>query len=89
MSGFVQEVGSDAVNMTATTTVTAVKGIIGLIVSQASATPTVKIADGSKTYYNTFTPEAGRFYPVCCEAAGGTCTVTISGTVDATLVFSR
>jgi hypothetical protein len=88
MSGFVQEVGSDRRNMTGTTTVAAVKGIIGLIVSQASATPTVKIADAASTFYNTFTPEAGRFYPVCCEASGDV-TVTISGTVDATLIFSR
>jgi hypothetical protein len=42
------------------------------------------VADGKGTIANTFTPEAGRYYPMPTYFEG-TLTVTISGTVDATI----
>jgi hypothetical protein len=74
-------------NITATNTTLKDTGLMGIFVSQASSTPTIKVADGNGTIANTFTPEAGRFYslPTLVE---GTLTITISGTVDATVFHS-
>lgn len=60
--------------------------LLGVFVSQASATPTLKLADTGGTIANTFTPSAGVFYPLPCQLSG-TLTVTISGTVDATIFY--
>jgi hypothetical protein len=60
----------------------------GIFVSQASATPTIKVADTAGTIANTFTPEAGRYYPLPCVWSD-TLTVTISGTVDATVFYDK
>ncbi len=60
--------------------------LLGIFVAQASATPTIKLADTGGTIANTFTPSAGTFYPLPCQLSG-TLTVTISGTVDATVFY--
>lgn len=60
--------------------------LFGIAVSQASGTPTIKWADTQGTIWNTFTPIAGTFYPSPCDLVG-TLTVTISGTVDATIFY--
>jgi len=73
-------------NITATNTQLSAGKLIGIFVSQASAAPTLKVADGKGTIANTFTPSAGVFYPFPCEYVGGL-TVTISGTVDATIFY--
>lgn len=84
--------GSQRLNITATNaTIIAPTGggglfLLGIAVAQASATPTIKWADTAGTIYNTFTPVAGTFYPSPCQISG-TLTVTISGTVDATIFF--
>lgn len=83
--------GGSKTNMTSTTTVTPLSGnnvnLVGVFVSQASATPTVKVADTAGTIANTFTPIAGTFYPLPCVLSGAW-TVTISGTVDLTVFWS-
>ena len=60
--------------------------LLGVFVSQASATPTLKLADTLGTIANTFTPAAGTFYALPCQL-NGTLTVTISGTVDCTVFY--
>lgn len=82
----VVEVGK-RLNITATnTTLRGNKNLMGVFVSQASGSPTLKVADSAGTIMNTLTPEAGRYYPLPCETIG-TITVTISGTVDATVFY--
>lgn len=82
------EVGK-RLNITATNaTLTNGGCLMGVFVSQASSTPTLKVADTAGTIANTFTPEAGRYYPLPTEWTG-TLTVTISGTVDATIFFRK
>jgi len=84
--------GSQRKNITATdATIIAATGggglfLLGIFVSQASSTPTIKVADTGGTIANTFTPTAGTFYPLPCQISG-TLTVTISGTVDATVFY--
>jgi len=69
-------------NITATTTVfTGIGGLLGIFVSSASSTPTIKVQDGSTTIVNTFTPTAATFYPIPAKFATSL-VVTISGTVD-------
>ena len=60
--------------------------LLGILVAQASATPTLKVADTAGTIMNTITPAAGQFYPMPCQLSG-TLTVTISGTVDCTVFY--
>jgi hypothetical protein len=60
--------------------------LLGIFVSQASSTPTLKVADTAGTIANTFTPVAGTFYPLPCQISG-TLTATLSGTVDATIFY--
>lgn len=81
-------------NFTATSTITpstsALVGnhLLGIFVAQASATPTLKVADTAGTIANTFTPIAGTFYPLPCDFSG-TLTLTVSGTVDATVFWTN
>ena len=75
-------------NLTATTTVRSGNGaILGIFVASASATPTIKVADGAATIVNTFTPIAGTFYPIPARFSTSL-VVTISGTVDCTVFWS-
>jgi hypothetical protein len=76
-------------NITATNA--ALKGggsLIGIWVSSASAVPTIKVEDSAGVIANTFTPVGPNFYrlPVVWT---GTLTVTISGTVDCTIVYDK
>ena len=76
-------------NITATTTVfTGSGGILGIWVSSASATPTIKVSDGSATVVNTFTPTTAAFYPIPARCATSL-VVTISGTVDCTVFWNN
>lgn len=69
-------------NITATTTVyTGPGSLLGIFVSSASSTPTIKVQDGSTTVVNTFAPTAATFYPIPARFATSL-VVTISGTVD-------
>ncbi len=82
----VVEVGK-RLNITATNaTLKGNKHLMGIFVSQASSNPTLKVADTAGTIANTFTPTAGLYYPLPCETIG-TITVTIGGTVDATVFY--
>lgn len=76
-------------NITATNA-TLIQGgqLKGVFVSAASATPTLKVADSAGTIANTFTPVAGTYYTLPTEWIG-TLTVTISGTVDATVFYGK
>jgi hypothetical protein len=73
-------------NITATNAALAQGYLMGVFVAQASNTPTLKVADGDGTIANTFTPVAGTYYRLPCQFKN-TLTVTISGTVDATLFY--
>lgn len=79
--------GNRALNITATNaTLTGGGQLIGILVASAAATPTIKVADATGTLVNTFTPVAGTYYDMP-TAWNGTLTVTISGTVDASVFF--
>lgn len=76
-------------NLTSTTTVyTGNGGILGIFVASASATPTLKVSDGSNTIVNTFTPSAATFYPMPAQF-GTSLIVTVSGTVDCTVFWTN
>lgn len=84
--GKVIEVG-DRKNITATNAELKDVNLLGVFVSQASGSPTLKVADASGTIVNTFTPTAGAYYRMPCRTIG-TVTVTIGGTVDATIFYA-
>lgn len=64
--------------------------LMGIFVASASATPTIKVWDNTAAsgdvIVNTFTPIAGTFYPIPVYFDTGLF-ITISGTVDCTVVF--
>lgn len=74
-------------NLTATNAALSNVYLRGIFVASASATPTIKVADDNGTIVNTFTPVAASYYPIPCETRG-TLTVTIGGTVDATVFYA-
>ena len=75
-------------NITATTTVYPSNCImIGIFVSQASGSPTIKVTDGANTVIETFVPIAASFYPIPA-ALGTNLRVTIGGTVSCTVFWS-
>lgn len=61
--------------------------LLGMFVSQASGSPTVKVADGSGNIANTFTPVAGQSYWWPC-LINGTLAVTLGATVDCTVFYT-
>lgn len=72
-------------NLTATTTIYTGDGnILGVWVSSASGSPTIKVQDGSSTMANTFTPVAATWYPLPFRFRTSLI-VTIGGTVDCTV----
>lgn len=90
MSQHVQEAGT-AKNTTASVQIKSGAGsIIGIWVSSASATPTIKVWDSltatGTVIANTFTPAPATFYPLPFTFQTG-CFVTISGTVDCTVAY--
>lgn len=84
--------GSQRLNITSTnaTLIAPTAGgglfLLGILVAQASSSPTLKVADTAGTIMNTITPVAGQFYPMPCQISG-TLTATISGTVDCTIFY--
>ena len=72
-------------NITATNTSLSDGFLMGIFVSQTSGT--IKVEDSKGVIANTFSPMAGTFYPLPCQYFG-TLTVTISGTVDATVFYN-
>lgn len=84
--------GANRLNFTATTTITPTSGygvgnhLLGVFVAQASSTPTLKVADTVGNIANTFIPSQGTFYPMPCDFSG-TLTITVGGTVDATVFW--
>lgn len=88
MADRVIEVAPEKRNITATTTITAPRSFMGVFVSQASATPTLRVSDTGGNIINTLTPEAGRLYMCPCVVTGDL-TITIGGTVDCTVLLER
>jgi hypothetical protein len=79
---------SNYTNITATTTIrTGNGGIMGIFVASASATPTIKVSDGSSTVVNTFTPAGATFYKIPAQF-NTSLIVTIGGTVDCTVFWT-
>ena len=75
-------------NFTAMTTVRTGPGrLAGIFVSSASASPTLKVQDGSTTIVNTFTPVAGAYYPIPAQFVTSL-VVTVGGTLDATVFWA-
>lgn len=75
-------------NITATTTIyTGTGGMLGIFVSSASSTPTIRVTDGANTIVNTFTPFAATFYAIPARF-NTNLTVTIGGTVDCTVFWA-
>ena len=74
-------------NITATATIfTGPCSLLGIFVSSASATPTIKVGDAAVTKANTFTPVAATWYPIPITL-NTSLVVTISGTVDCCVVW--
>ena len=72
----------NATNITSTTTIrTGTGGLFGIFVSSASGSPTLKIADGSTTLVNTFTPVAATFYQLPARF-GTSLVITVGATLD-------
>lgn len=82
----VMEVAPRRKNLTATATIDKASKILGVLVAQASSSPTLKVADAAGTIMNTLSPVAGQFYPMPCMVRGDI-TVTIGGTVDCTVFY--
>lgn len=90
----VSECGESVNITTATNTVCCSQPgrLLGVWVSAASATPTLKVWDSlsaaGTVLAGTFTPVAGTFYPIPCKFYTGL-TVTTAGTIDCTPVWVR
>lgn len=87
MATKVVNAGSKRKNLTVTGAVVGAGTLLGIWVSSASATPTIKVEDTKGTLANTFTPVGPNWYPLPVDWVG-TLTVTISGTVDCTVVYN-
>jgi len=75
-------------NITSTTTIkTGTGSLLGIFVSSATSSPTIKVADGATTAINTFTPLPGTFYPMPFYF-GTSLIVTIGGTVDCCVMWN-
>ena len=78
-------------NFTSTTTsvptqITPNVRLLGIFVASAAG-GTIKVSDGANTVANTFTPLAATFYPIPAEC-NGTVTITVVGTLDATVFYT-
>lgn len=90
MSQHVQEAGF-AKNISASTAIKTGAGtVIGIWVSSASSTPTIKVWDNTAAsgtiLANTFTPSPATFFPLAMKFQTGLY-VSIGGTVDCTVVY--
>ena len=72
-------------NFTATNTQLTAGTLVGILVA-SSSTGTVKVADGKGTICNTMSVAAATWYPMPCDYVGGL-TITVGGTLDATLFY--
>jgi len=84
--------GDKYVNLTASALVKTGDGeLVGIFVASASSTPTIKLWDNTSAattvLVNTFTPSAGAWYSIPAHFTVGLY-VTISGTVDCTVIYS-
>lgn len=77
--------GDRRLNFTATSTDLTQGTIIGVLVASAT-TGTIKVADAKGTICNTMSVAAGGWYPMPCKFIGGL-TITVGGTVDATIFY--
>lgn len=78
----------NANNITATTTLYTGDGaILGIFVSSASNTPTLKVSDGATTLANTFTPVSATWYTLPFRFTKSLI-VTVGGTVDCCVAWS-
>jgi len=83
----IQEVyeGDKRLNITATNTALVSGNLLGVLVA-SSSTGTLKFADVDGTIVNTMSVAAGTFYRIPCRFRGGL-TVTVGGTLDATIFY--
>lgn len=72
-------------NLTATNAALGAGTLVGILVASSSA-GTLKVADGKGTICNTMSVAAATYYPMPCDFVGGL-TVTVGGTLDATLFY--
>jgi len=72
-------------NFTATTTQLRDGNLVGILVASSTA-GTIKVADAAGTIVNTMSVTAGQYYPMPFEFRGGL-TITVTGTLDATLSY--
>lgn len=80
--------GDRALNLTATNATLLLGGkLIGVFVA-SSAAGTLKFADTTGTLVNTFSATAATFYQLP-TAWVGTLTITVGGTLDATVFFKQ
>lgn len=78
-------------NFTATTTISVAEyrpnvRLLGIFVASSTA-GTLKIQNGSSTVVNTFSVEPAVFYPIPAEC-NDTVTITVGGTLDATVFYT-
>ena len=77
--------GDKRLNFTATNTTLKSGSLLGVLVASAD-TGTLKFADPDGTIVNTMSVAAGTFYRIPCRFKGGL-TITVGGTVDATVFY--
>ena len=77
--------GDKRLNITATNATLKSGVLLGILVASAT-TGTIKVSDGDGTICNTMSVTAGGFYRMPCKFKN-TLTVTIGGTVDATIFY--
>ena len=79
--------GQNASPITSTTTIAPGPGeIVGIFVSSASNTPTIKVGDGTAVPIATFTPVSATWYPMPFRF-NTSLIVTIGGTVACTVMW--
>jgi hypothetical protein len=77
--------GDKRLNITATNTALKAGSLLGILVASSSS-GTLKVADGDGTICNTMSVAGGTFYRMPCRFRG-TLTVTVGGTLDATIFY--
>lgn len=77
--------GSERLNITATNTALKSGNLLGILVASSTG-GTLKVADVNGTICNTMAVAAGGFYRMPCRFKGGL-TVTVGGTLDATIFY--
>ncbi len=73
-------------NLTATNASLSAGTLVGILVASSSA-GTIKVADGKGTICNTMSVAAATYYPMPADFVGGL-TITVGGTLDATLFYT-